>query len=983
MLGRQQIAGIPTALHELLKNAHDAYAERAEIDFIRRNRMLVLRDDGYGMTREDVENRWLTIGTESRVGANKLKDSWTGPKNLPRRALMGEKGIGRLAIAVIAPVTLLMTRAIRPDTGLNNLVVALVHWGLFEQPGLDISQIDVPIEEFPDGTLPDSSDIENLNRQVIDNIDRLSGDIGASSANHLKSTIANFRFDPEKMDKFFSNQSKNSLSLKENSYGTHFVMLPTGAELEDDIRRKNSDEASQLEKVLLGFSNTIDGREPVLATAFRDHALDGEVIERISEREFLGPDDFRKGDHWLDGSFDEYGQFRGKISIYHQEPIEFVCNWPDGKGRPAKCGPFSIKFAYVNGDAKSSLLSPEEHKEIKSKLDLIGGLYIYRNGIRILPYGSSDYDFLGIETRRGKSAQDWFFAYRRFIGFVSIDQDHNSSLSEKAGREGFRQNIAYRDFRDILTNLFVRLALEFFRTSSPQSDQYWDKNKELNREFRALERQRKNASKRRKYLDNSLKEFFEKYESDNYKNTSDEIITEAERRLDSLSNLSSNTELALYLDDVEEDFIGKIRGLEAQIVISKPRNLSLRGRLEKDWNAYLRIAEKLKIELVDQIRNKLSARLADLRKSRVDPARTRERSIAALAAERTDLVRSLTDLRNQSYAATESMRASLRAMIKEEFSKFRAAVEELISDFTSRSAKDPEIIDQLRGEIESRLLEIRNTETEFFNSIRRNMEDLAEDLREGQTTEDRLGAIEQEMIHLEAKVEFLSDFAQVGMSVGILQHEFEKSAHDLRRAMRDLKPWADGTPDLRVIYNRMRQSFDYLDDYLKTLDPLGRRMVRRKVDLRGDDIRIYLHRIFDRRLNEDDIELIATSQFNGRVVKCHAPTLLGAFVNVLDNAIYWVSNGADGERKITLSADDKGFLISNTGPGIEEKVKDRIFDFGESTRPGGRGMGLAIARDVLARDDFRLELAQWGRDKQPIFRIVTEQDNDDDDHDDG
>ncbi|WHL29907.1 ATP-binding protein [Pseudomonas juntendi] len=73
MLGRQQIAGIPNAIHELFKNAHDAYAEKVEVDYFRRNRVLVLRDDGYGMTRHDVENRWLTLGTESRVNANLSK----------------------------------------------------------------------------------------------------------------------------------------------------------------------------------------------------------------------------------------------------------------------------------------------------------------------------------------------------------------------------------------------------------------------------------------------------------------------------------------------------------------------------------------------------------------------------------------------------------------------------------------------------------------------------------------------------------------------------------------------------------------------------------------------------------------------------------------------------------------------------------------------------------------------------------------------
>ena len=50
MLGRQQIAGIPNAISELFKNAHDAYATRVEADFFRPEQLFVLRDDGLGMT---------------------------------------------------------------------------------------------------------------------------------------------------------------------------------------------------------------------------------------------------------------------------------------------------------------------------------------------------------------------------------------------------------------------------------------------------------------------------------------------------------------------------------------------------------------------------------------------------------------------------------------------------------------------------------------------------------------------------------------------------------------------------------------------------------------------------------------------------------------------------------------------------------------------------------------------------------------------
>src|SRR5690606_27585155 len=110
LLGRQQIAGIPTAINELIKNAHDVYADNFDIDFFRKDNLLLLRDDGLGMTKEEFESRWLTIGTESKF----VKDAKLLPpvdENKPKRQIMGEKGIGRLAIASIGKQVLILTRA--------------------------------------------------------------------------------------------------------------------------------------------------------------------------------------------------------------------------------------------------------------------------------------------------------------------------------------------------------------------------------------------------------------------------------------------------------------------------------------------------------------------------------------------------------------------------------------------------------------------------------------------------------------------------------------------------------------------------------------------------------------------------------------------------------------------------------------------------------------------------------------------------------
>ena len=124
LLGRQQIAGIPTAINELIKNAHDAYADHFDIDFLRKDNMLVLRDDGIGMSKLDFLDRWLTLGTDSKVGKSNTLPPVDPTKQ--HRPIMGEKGIGRLAIASIGNQVLILTKAKYEST--NNIVAAFICW---------------------------------------------------------------------------------------------------------------------------------------------------------------------------------------------------------------------------------------------------------------------------------------------------------------------------------------------------------------------------------------------------------------------------------------------------------------------------------------------------------------------------------------------------------------------------------------------------------------------------------------------------------------------------------------------------------------------------------------------------------------------------------------------------------------------------------------------------------------------------------------
>lgn len=493
MLGRQQIAGIPTAISELFKNAHDAYAERVEIDYYRSDGLFVLRDDGIGMTKDDFIERWLTLGTDSKVGpgaATRLQQH----AGRPRRAVLGEKGIGRLAIATIGPQVLVLTRAKRDDT-LSDLTVAFINWSMFACPGIDLDDIPIPIRSFRGGDFPGGEDVADMVSDFRRGAERLRARVDGAEYERINAELDQFSVDPQEIDGYLKEPT-----LRGAGTGTHFILLPASELLADDIDGESDvSKEPPLKKALLGFADTISSeKKPVIRTAFRDHKSDLIPDDLIRDREFFTRDEFHNADHHVIGNFDEYGQFTGQVAIYGETIENHVITWSNPDGRPTACGPFQISFAAIEGEARHSTLPPEDHAVMIEKTNRLGGLYIYRDGIRILPYGDTDYDWLDIELRRTKSASFYYFSHRKMFGVLVIDSKHNSGLHEKAGREGFRENKAYRQFRGILRNFFMQMASDFFREEGPHSDRFKTRKADLEKtEMDRRRRERLVSVKRR------------------------------------------------------------------------------------------------------------------------------------------------------------------------------------------------------------------------------------------------------------------------------------------------------------------------------------------------------------------------------------------------------------------------------------------------------------------------------------------------------
>lgn len=96
LIGRELITDSITALFELVKNSYDANANEVSVEFVYIDdsdlpTSIIIKDDGHGMSLDDIQKKWMKIGSSGK------KKEMYSPEPY-RRVTVGEKGIGRFAV---------------------------------------------------------------------------------------------------------------------------------------------------------------------------------------------------------------------------------------------------------------------------------------------------------------------------------------------------------------------------------------------------------------------------------------------------------------------------------------------------------------------------------------------------------------------------------------------------------------------------------------------------------------------------------------------------------------------------------------------------------------------------------------------------------------------------------------------------------------------------------------------------------------------
>lgn len=139
LFGRGLVTDQIAAVFELVKNSYDADAQEVNIVFsdLHTNApALQISDDGTGMNLDDIENRWMVIGTDSK------KNTMFSP--IFHRPLNGDKGIGRFSVDRLG--SYLHMEAQKRDSSVKYSVE--FDWSIFDGESRNINEIDIPYQKL-------------------------------------------------------------------------------------------------------------------------------------------------------------------------------------------------------------------------------------------------------------------------------------------------------------------------------------------------------------------------------------------------------------------------------------------------------------------------------------------------------------------------------------------------------------------------------------------------------------------------------------------------------------------------------------------------------------------------------------------------------------------------------------------------------------------------------------------------------------------
>lgn len=377
-LGRELVGRQETALIELVKNSFDADAW--EVTVTLETDAIVIKDNGTGMTREELVAGFLRLASTLKVKEPRSR--------IYDRQRAGRKGIGRFATQRLGKVLRLSTWINDEDPGLE----LVVNWQKFES-GRDLDEVPVYLGKEPPAKMGTIIRIEQLRDEW---------------------SVSQIR------------RCWRGLLALQQPFPVAPVKRQPGKDPGFDVK-------------FLRDGGLFD--DPELVADFQSEILDHHhaMIEfRVSEE---GIAEWRV-------SQNRFGPDRGWSRIHHEHR--------DNANPPAYASLRDVAMKTHYFILAPELLPSLVYSRVRDALRDEGGVRLYRNGFRVVPYGEPGNDWLRLDqiyAQRGAVLAP--IANRNFFGIIEVQDPEGRQFEEHTSREGLIESNSFRELTGLATAVLV------------------------------------------------------------------------------------------------------------------------------------------------------------------------------------------------------------------------------------------------------------------------------------------------------------------------------------------------------------------------------------------------------------------------------------------------------------------------------------------------------------------------------------------------
>ena len=402
IIGRELITNDLVAIFELVKNAYDANAKKVNIKFKdikskTKNSKILILDDGDGMSKEDIINKWLFVGySEKKLTEKQLEDFRS--KINSKRIFAGAKGIGRFSCDRLGSKLIIYTKK-KSDPKFN---VLKVYWNKFEEDqNKEFQNIKVDFEQTNNIPYSDLKDQGTL-LEITNLSEEWPKDKLVSLKRYLQRLINPNQVSPKDIFK---------------------VHLEAKEFLTEDQKEKRKEESNSSRDLFI---------------------INGEIKNIVFEKLNIKTT-------FIEVNVSESGKI---INTRLEDKGSFIFSYKE-KNQFSNLKDVSVKLSFLNPIAKKTFteymgLQPRNY----------GSLFLFKNGFRILPYGEPGNDWMELDFRKAQGYAR-FLGTRDIIGRIEINGWQPNFREVTSRSEGLVNTESVRELKKFFMEKVLRILEKY------------------------------------------------------------------------------------------------------------------------------------------------------------------------------------------------------------------------------------------------------------------------------------------------------------------------------------------------------------------------------------------------------------------------------------------------------------------------------------------------------------------------------------------